>query len=68
MGTLVSLPTSYEPWLSKQQIATHYGRTTRWVTARMGEGMPYEKDGPSRQARTRFRLSEVEAWFAERQP
>jgi hypothetical protein len=63
---VLPFPTTHEPWLSKAQIAMHFGRTTRWVELRMRDGMPHRKDGRSRYARTMFRLSEVEAWMEDR--
>ena len=48
-----------EPWLSKQQIAGHYGRSTRWIELRMREGLPSRMLG----GRRAFRLSAVEAWM-----
>lgn len=51
-----------EPWLSKRQIAAHFGRTTRWVELRVREGMPSRMNG----GRRGFRLSEVENWMAGR--
>lgn len=66
MSQIVAFPTTHEPWLSKRQIAMHYGRTTRWVEMRMRDGMPHRKDGRSREARTMFRLSECDAWMQTR--
>ena len=48
-----------EPWLSKRQIADHFGRSTRWVELRVREGLPSKMIG----GRRGFRLSEVEAWI-----
>jgi hypothetical protein len=48
-----------EPWLSKRQIADHFGRSTRWVELRVRKGLPSKMIG----GRRSFRLSEVEAWF-----
>jgi predicted DNA-binding transcriptional regulator AlpA len=48
-----------ERWLTKRQIAEHFGFTTRWVELRMREGLPSIRLGNRR----RFRLSEVEAWL-----
>ena len=64
-GRLIAFPRTAaagEPWLSKQQIAGHYGRSTRWIELRMREGLP------SRMLwrRRAFRLSTVEAWMEAR--
>jgi predicted DNA-binding transcriptional regulator AlpA len=48
-----------EPWLSKQQIADYFGRSTRWVELRVREGLPSKMIG----GRRGFKLSEVEAWI-----
>jgi hypothetical protein len=53
---------SAEPWLSKRQIADHFGRSTRWVELRVREGLPSKMIG----GRRSFRLSEVEAWLDRR--
>jgi predicted DNA-binding transcriptional regulator AlpA len=51
-----------EPWLSKRQIAGHYGRSTRWIELRMREGLPSRMLG----GRRAFRLSTVDAWMEAR--
>jgi hypothetical protein len=51
-----------EPWLSKRQVADHFGRSTRWVELRVREGLPSRMIG----GRRGFRLSEVESWVLER--
>ncbi len=48
-----------EPFLSKAQIAAHYGYSTRWVELQMRKGLPSRMRGGQR----RYLLSEVEAWF-----
>jgi hypothetical protein len=64
-ATVVPFPRrGFEPWLSKRQVAAHYGYSTRWVELRMREGMPSHVRGGQR----RFLLSEVETWFEGRQP
>jgi hypothetical protein len=64
-ATVVPFPRrrGYEPWLSKKQVATHYGYSTRWVELRMRDGMPSHARGGQR----RFLLSEIESWFEGRQ-
>jgi len=51
--------TGFEPWLSKREIAGHFGRSTRWVELRMREGLPSKMIG----GRRGFRLGDVEAWI-----
>jgi hypothetical protein len=65
LGTLVPFPrrSGFEPWLTKKQVAIHYGYSTRWVELRVREGLPSHFRGGQR----RFLLSEVEAWFEGRQ-
>lgn len=48
-----------EPWLSKRDLATYLGFSTRWVEYRIAEGMPHRRIG----GRVRFRLTEVESWL-----
>ena len=64
-GVVVPFPQrrGFEPWLSKRQVAAHYGYSTRWVELRVRDGMPSHQRGGQR----RFLLSEVEAWFEGRQ-
>lgn len=63
-GSVVVFPRAAirEPWLSKRQIADHFGRSTRWVELRVSEGLPSKMIG----GRRGFRLSEVETWIAGR--
>ena len=63
-GRLIAFPrtAATEPWLSKQQVAGHYGRSTRWIELRMREGLPSRMLG----GRRAFRLSTVDAWMEAR--
>jgi len=63
-GRLIAFPrtAAIEPWLSKQQVAGHYGRSTRWIELRMREGLPSRMLG----GRRAFRLSTVDAWMEAR--
>lgn len=64
MGDVIAFPrrSSWEPELSKRQLAQTLGYSTRWVELRVREGMPsYQQTNGYR----RFRLSEVEAWLAQ---
>lgn len=63
-GRLIAFPRTVaaEPWLSKQQVAGHYGRSTRWIELRMREGLPSRMLG----GRRAFRLSTVDAWMEAR--
>jgi excisionase family DNA binding protein len=49
----------HEPWLTKQELATHLGFSLRWVELRVREGMPCERFG----SRLRFQRTEVEQWL-----
>lgn len=51
-----------EPWVSKAQVAAHFGRSKRWVELMAREGLPSRMIG----GRRAYRLSEVDAWIAER--
>jgi hypothetical protein len=61
MGNLIRMPLrpGSEPWVSKQQLADHYGYSKRWVELRVAEGMPAHWRGGQR----RFLLSEVDPWL-----
>ncbi len=63
-GQLVTLPprTSFEPWVNKSQVANYLGRSKRWVELMAREGIPSRMIG----GRRAYRLSEVDAWVAER--
>lgn len=63
-GRLIRMPlrAGSEPWLSKRQIAAHFGFSTRWVELRVRKGMPSQLIGGHR----RFRISECEAWIIEK--
>ena len=52
----------FEPWVSKAQVAAYLGRSTRWVELMARKGMPSRMIG----GRRAYRLSEVDAWVAER--
>jgi predicted DNA-binding transcriptional regulator AlpA len=57
-------PAGREPWLSKRDLASYFGRSTRWVELMVRDGMPSQMIG----GRRGFRVSEVEAWIEERFP
>jgi len=61
MGQVIQFPRrpGSEPWLSKRQIAAHFGFSTRWVEVRVREGMPSEMFGGQR----RFLASQCEEWL-----
>jgi hypothetical protein len=61
MGDVVRFPRrpGPEPWVSKRQVAAHFGFSTRWVEMRVREGMPSQVIG----GRRRFLVSECEAWL-----
>jgi predicted DNA-binding transcriptional regulator AlpA len=50
-----------EPWVSKAQVAAHFGRSKRWVELMARKGLPSRMIG----GRRAYRLSEVDAWLAE---
>lgn len=51
--------TTWEPELTKRQIAQRLGYSTRWIEQRMGEGMPAGWRG----SRRSFVESDVIAWL-----
>lgn len=50
--------------LTKQQLAAHLDRSTRWIEMRVRDGMPSEQP-TARFPHRRFRLADVEAWLAD---
>ena len=52
---------SIEPWWNKAQVASHYGRSTRWVELMAHKGLPSRMIG----GRRAYRLSDVDVWLAE---
>jgi transposase len=50
-----------EPWLSKREIAAHFGVSVRTITRWMQDGMPYRKR--YEQAHPRFQISRCEEWM-----
>lgn len=67
MGTVVSLPTRAEHWLTKRQLAEQLGFSESWIDKQMrAAGLPHRKIGDGRSAPVRFKLSEVEAWMMRR--
>ena len=51
-----------EPFITKAQIAAHFGFSTRWVELRVREGMPCHRIG----GRLRFQRSQAATWLLER--
>lgn len=50
-----------EPWVSKQQIARHFGVTPTCIDLWSRKGLPYEYVG----GRRRFKVSACDAWARE---
>jgi hypothetical protein len=65
MATVIPFPNgaSFEPWVSKKQLARHLGYSTRWIELRQREGLPHQRHW---NGHCRYRISEVEAWLEER--
>jgi predicted DNA-binding transcriptional regulator AlpA len=61
-ANVVAFPTKFEPWVTKAQVAAYFGRSTRWVELMTKQGLPSRMIG----GRRAYRLSEVDAWVAER--
>lgn len=53
--------------LTKQQLAAHLDRSTRWIEIRVQAGMP-SIDPTVRFPHRRFRLADVEQWLAAGSP
>jgi hypothetical protein len=64
-GQIIELPrrTSYEPMLSKTQLARHLGYSRRWIDLQVAAGAPSIK---LRNGHRRFRLGEFMDWLEER--
>jgi predicted DNA-binding transcriptional regulator AlpA len=62
-GQVIPFPDrGYEPFVGKQQVARHLGRSRRWVEIAMKDhGLPSHPPAPGSNRR-RFRLSEIDAW------
>jgi hypothetical protein len=52
---------TYEPWLTKPQLAEHLAVSDRWIELQQRVGLPYLRMG----GLNRYRVSEVEAWLRE---
>ena len=67
MSDVVRLPVRPFPGrlLTKRQLATELGRSTRWIELRMREGMPVAPRGGPRE-HARFDLTAVRAWLDSR--
>lgn len=51
--------------LTKRELAARWGVSVRWIEERQRrDGLPVQKDGPSRLVR--YDLADVEAWRARR--
>lgn len=51
--------------LTKRQLAARWGVSERWIEQRQRhDGLPFEKDAPSRLVR--YSLADVEQWRANR--
>lgn len=53
----------WEPWLTKQQVAEAIQVSTRTIERWMNQGLPHCHFG----SRPRFKINQIEAWWAARQ-
>lgn len=63
MGDVIQFPVKPRAKLTKQRLAAHYRRSTRWVEMRVAEGMP-STVGPD--GRRLFDLGAADEWLATR--
>ena len=56
--------TPTQPRVTKDEVATHYGVSTRTITRWMRRGLPFEK--PYEGGAVRFELGACEAWMRRR--
>jgi predicted DNA-binding transcriptional regulator AlpA len=62
------MPVSPEPTLTARQVADFLNVSPRWVLTQFENGdMPGFKLNDTPKGRVRFRMSQIEAWLAERQ-
>ena len=67
MTKVIAFPVRQELLLTKQQLARHLNRSTRWIELRVREGMPVE-EATDRYGRRRYRLGAVEEWLRHGRP
>jgi hypothetical protein len=65
-ATLHRLPSTGSQLITKQQLAAHLQRSSRWIELRVNEGMPSENK--DRYGRRMFDLRAVEDWLAHGEP
>lgn len=65
LAPVIQLPrrTDWEPYLTKAELAQHYRCTQRTIENWQSAGMPSRLRG----RRRLYRVSEVEAWHADRE-
>lgn len=63
---VIQFPSRWEPLLSKRQLATLWGCSTKTIDRRVTEGLPSIPPEHSPVGRRMFRLSDVEAWLERR--
>jgi hypothetical protein len=65
---VIAFPTRHtsEPWVSKRQLANHWGVSTKTVERRVVEGMPSRPPAESPTNRRMFRISECDNWLKAR--
>lgn len=68
MSNVVAFPKTSAPerWITKRQLAHRWVCSTKTIERLVREGMPSKDPADSPSGRRLFRLSECEAWYAER--
>ena len=56
----------FEPWISKRQLAQHWGCSTRTIERLVREGLPSRPPEQSANGRRMFHLSRCERWLEQR--
>ena len=64
MNPVIALRSDMRVLVTKRQLATHLGRSSRWVELKVAEGMPSVAP-TTRYPHRRFRLADVEAWLKD---
>lgn len=68
LAQVIAFPTRHEsePWISKKQLAHHWGCSTKTIERRVDEGMPSRDPAESMTNRRMFRISECDHWLKAR--
>lgn len=68
MSNVIAFPKAppVERWITKRELARHWSCSTKHIERKVRDGMPSRPPEDSPAGRRLFRLSECEAWEAQR--